>query len=537
MRRLRGWAVGATLAAVAVVGGVGCSDDSGSAASTTSEAGAGPGSGWGEDRSGSAAADEPIAGGTLRLGIGELASLDPADASPESPSASIAADLLFDGLTTVRAGNDGLAEPALAQRWETPDGGRTWRFFLRPDAVFADGTPVTAADVEQSLERVIVRGPASLVAGRLDVVADVRAPEASVVEVELERPMASLPELLASPTLGVVSAATVFAGGDVAANGSGPFRLAGIEGVGDAVRLVRARDGEALLDEVELHQFDDLGDAVDAFEAGELEWTLVPPDRAESVAESVGTDGFVPFQAELFFGFNLADPTFADARFRRAIVMAMDREAVVAAVYLGFAEALDGVVPAGVPGSDDGRCGPGCAYDVDGAREALAEAFPDGNVPEVVIDHEDGVEETALARAVEQQLEAAGIPAALRGHRPDAFGAFAVSGQQALVRLGWIGTWPGPDAYLDPLFRSGAPDNVTGFSDPAVDALLDQAAATLDPAERRRLLGEAESLILAAAPIVPIAQFHLLSAAAPDVRGLELSIDGTFDAKAVWLAA
>jgi len=474
-----------------------------------------------------------VPGGTLRLGIARLPSLDPADSTPESPSASIAADLLFDGLTEVVSGADS-ASPALAERWETPDGGVTWRFILRGDALFADGRPVTAADVEASLDRVIARGAASLTAARLEAVADVRVVDPATVEVVLERPMASLPEVLAAPAFGIVPAAAATGTLDLATGASGPFRLAVLDG--DVVRLVRARDGAALLDGVDLHQFDELAAAYDAFQAGDLDWTLVPPARAESAAEDHGTDGFVPFQAELFFGFNLADPTFADARFRRAIVTAVDRAAVVRAVYFGFAEPLDAIVPVGVPGHDATRCGAGCRHDPDLARSLLAEVFPAGGVPEVVIDHEDGPDETALAQAVEQQLEAVGIPAALRPHPRDGFGEFAVSGQQALVRLGWIGVAATPDVYLHPLFRTGGTDNVTGFSDPIVDLLLEASARALDPAERLRLLGEAEVAILSAAPIVPIAQFRLLSVSAPAVQDLDIDVGGTFDAPAVWLS-
>ncbi len=157
-------------------------------------------------------------------------------------------------------------------------------------------------------------------------------------------------------------------------------------------------------------------------------------------------------------------------------------------------------------------------------------------MPEVLLDHEDSPEEAALAQAVEQQLEAAGIPVTLRPHPGDGFPEFAVSGQQALVRLGWVGPWVGAEAYLEPLFRTGAPDNVSQYTDPAVDALLDAAAATFDPAERARLYGEVETAVLNAAVILPIAQFHLLSAASPAVRDLALTVDGTFAAEAVWLA-
>lgn len=517
---------------LALLAAAACSDDDGGggdASATTAAAGESTtSSGDGDDP----APSEPQPGGVLRLGIARLTALDPAEVSPQSPSTSIAADLLWDGLTELD--RDGTAAPGLASGWTTPDGAVTWRFTLRPDARFADGSPVEAADVEHSLERVAARGPSSFAAAALEVVADVRVVDPATVEVALRRPLASLPELLSAPAYGVIDAAV---SASPASNGSGPFRFAAVGG--DVVQLVRVTDGAALLDGVELHQFDDLGSAVDAFLAGSLDWTLVPPHRAQDAAEAAGDDGFVAFHSELLFAFNLADPAFADVRFRRAVVSAVDREAVVRAVLFGVADPLDVVVPDGVAGHDAARCGAGCTHDADAARALLAEAFPPGGppVPTVVLDHEDTAQETALARAVAQQLDAVGIPVSLRAHPSAEFAAFATSGAQALVRSGWVGAWPGADAYLDPLFRSGSPDNPTGFADPFVDALLDEAGRTLDPAERLRLLGEAEAVVLAAAVVLPVAQFRLLSAASERVEDLEIRVDGTFPAEQVWLSS
>jgi ABC-type transport system substrate-binding protein len=484
----------------------------------------------------STTAGETAVGGTLRLGIGRLPSLDPADVSPGSPSSAITADLLYDGLTSIRPGGDGTAQPALASTWTTNDGGVTWRFTLRSDAVFADGRPVSAADVEASLERVAARATSSIGAAPLGVLADVLVVGPADVDVVLERPMIALPELLAAPAFGIV-AAEVAAGANPASNPSGPFRLAAVEG--DVVRLVRARDGSALLDGIDLHQHDDLNAAVDAFDAGTLDWTLVPPERAEAVAEAHGTAGFVPHQSELFLGFNLADPTFADGRFRRAMVAAIDREVLVRALYFGVATPLSVVVPAGVPGHNPTRCGDNCGAEALRAERLLDLAFPAGGppVPEVLLDHEATPTETALAQALEQQLEAAGIPVTLRSHPSEEFPVFAASGQQALVRLGWVGGWVAPDAYLEPLFRTDAPDNIPGFTDARVDALLDAASRAVPASERLRLLGEAEALVLEAAPIIPLAQFQLLSVASPAVQNLVLGVDGTFDGEAVSLAA
>ena len=508
----------------------------------------GGGDGGGDGAATTTALDGSASGGRLRMGIARLSSLDPALVSPDSPSASIAADLLFDGLTYLPPGAL-TAEPALATGWSSDDGAATWRFAIDPEATFSDGTPVTAADAELSLERVVSLGQASLTASRLDAVtgaaeflaaggrgagadlAGITAIDAATLQITLQRPMAGLPELLAAPVYGVVSSAGVAADGEAFGESpsvsSGPFQLTGRDG--DVLSLDRAPGRTAMLDGVDLRLHDDLADAYTAFTDGELDWTLVAPAQAATVAEESGTEGFVPFQAEYFYGFNLADPLFADVRFRQAIVQAVDRQAIVDALYPGVADPLAGVVPAGVPGADRSRCAAGCAYDTAATAVLLAQAFPDGTVPEVPIDFPEGGDEAAVAAVIEQHLEAAGIPATLRPHPAADYVSFAVSGQQGLASLGWIGVQATPEDYLDRLFRTGSPDNTTGFSDAGVDALLAEAAATLDPATRVDLLGQAETLVLGSAAVLPIAQFRVLTVQSDRVEGLELSVTGTFN--------
>lgn len=496
----------------------------------------------------------PVEGGTLRLGIARVPSLDPAQASPDSVSASMVADLLFDGLTVLPEGASA-AEPALAERWASADGGRTWRFTLRDDASFSDGTPVTATDAELSLERVVSQGVASLTASRLDAVSGygeflaaggraagadlrgIRAIDAETLEVVLDRPLASLPELVGAPAYGVVSAAAVAADGAAFSEEpeatSGPFRL--FERDGDVLSLVQAPGGDAYLDGVELHQHDDLTVAFDRFTDGEIDWTLVPPPLVDTAVEQFGSDAFAPFQAEVFYGFNLADARFADSRFRQAMVQAVDREAIVDAVYLDTADVLAGVVPMGVPGTDPTRCAAGCAYDPDAARALLAQAFPAGGIPEVPIDFAEGTDEAAVAALVEQYLEAVGIPVTLRPHAAAEYSTFVVSGSQGFSSLGWIGVQASSEDYVSRLFRTGSADNFTGFSDPGVDALLDEADGTLDVGARTELLGQAEAAVLALAPILPIAQFRVLAVGSDRVEGLAVGVTGTFDAESTWL--
>lgn len=499
---------------------------------------ASPGGGDGGARSG---------GGTLRIGVAPVGSLDPAQA--RSIEQVLVAAQLFDSLT----GYDPTTlepVPALAAGWEAAPDQRRWTFRLRPGAVFANGRAVTSADVKYSFERVARRGSGSPGAELLQAVsgygafrngapdlAGVTAPSPDVVKIALDQPMAVLASVVASPVLSVVAKEAVeaevpFAEAPV---GSGPFRLVSAEegvlslapspGVGAAVALAG----------VDVIQYADLRAAYVAFTRGQVDWARVPPDEVETAARRYGDGAFRPFVAELFFGFNLRSPKLGDARVREAIVRGIDRRAVVAAVYHGTATPAAGIVVDGLPGAQADGCAR-CGHDPERSRQLLAEVFGPGGPPEVTLDYDaDGTQE-AMARVVQASLASVGIPVTLRPTSPQTYDRHILSGDQEVFRLGWIAAYPSPDAVLWPLFRSGSVDNLTGFAEPAVDDLLSAARSEADPARRTALYQEAERAIMDAVPVIPMAQLQLQSVVSRRVRGLIVTSMGTFDAAAVSLA-
>lgn len=491
----------------------------------------------------------PRDGGLLRVGIDRLKSLDPAQALPTSQSQLLTADLLYDGLTAQPAGQAG-AVPALAASWKPSVDLKTWTFTLRPDAKFSNGRAVSADDVQRSIERVAKLGESSIPSVRLDVVAGygdfvsgaapslsgVRALNPSTVEITLGSPFASLPELLASPDYGVLPvedlapAAASFPATPVT---SGPFSISAVKG--DVVELVRANGGSAHLDRVELHQYDDLSRSYEDFVAGKLDFSFVPAARVDDAASRFGAGAMQPFQAELFYAFNLLDPTFSDARFRQAIVKAVDRSALVKAVYPGVGQLLNGMIPAGVPGHVDDPCGALCAFDPTGARDLAAQVFGPNPIPTVNIDYFAGTEEEAVASVISSSLAAANIPSVKRPKPIDQYDKFAVSGQAQLFRLGAVGTYASADAYLGALFLTGSRDNATGFSDASFDELVKQARSTIDPTARVKLEQQAEQRLMSLVPVMPIAQFRTTAVVGKNVRDLRLSLQGTFAGEAVWL--
>ena len=514
---------------------------------------AGCSKGKGSDGDGSSSPADGAGGAVFRAGIVRPSTLDPAQA--RTVDELLVADQLFDSLT---AYDPTTLEPvpSLAASWTASSDQLHWELKLRPDAKFSDGSAVTSTDVKATLERIARKGSGSSVSDLLELVGGYRAVAVDgsatelsgvvaaapdLVRIDLESPWSVLPSVLANPAFGVVPKVVADAGGEFPAASpslvtSGPFRVAASSS--DRLSLVPAPGVKAKAKGVDFVLFADKAASYDALEDGDVDWSEVPPDRADDAAKKFGKKLFRPYVAELFYAFNLRSPKFADARFREAIVRAVDRRAVVGAVYGETMRPASGVVVEGLAGHVADACGERCGFDVARSKALVAAIVAEGGaVPEIAIDFESDETQTAVATAVQKALAEVGITATLRPKPLAEYQQFAVSGEQELFRLGWIAPYPSADAVLTPLFLTGFPNNLTGFSSAGVDELLRAARAEPDAAARVTRWQEAERAVLAELPIVPLGQFEIQSAAASRVRGLVLTATGTFDARAVSVVA
>jgi ABC-type oligopeptide transport system substrate-binding subunit len=489
---------------------------------------------------------KPTSGGILRIGITAASSLDPAQA--RTVEQLLVADQLFDGLTAFDPRTHKVV-PALASRWTVSADQKQFDFFLRPDAIFSNSRPITANDVVYSLNRVAKKGSGSpgaelleLVTGYADTalkgstatLAGVTAPSPDVVHIALDQPFAVLPVVLSSPVFGVVPQEAVEASTPAFAEqpvGSGPFAVK--NRTSSAIHLARAPKSKALLDGIDLIGYDGVAAAYNAFGRGELDWSQVPPEQVLAANRRFGRSGFVPYAAELLYGFNLKNPKFADERFREAIVRAIDRRALVRAVYDDIYDPLDGIVVSGIPGSSNNVCET-CGHDVERAKALVTAVYPSG-APEVFLDYDAGTIRDALANAIQADLKEVGITATLRPKPFNDYLNFEVSGQQELFLLGWIAAYPSPEAFLGPLFATGSRNNLVGFNQAAFDTALKVARSQPDDARRATLYQEAERLVLGQVPVIPILQYEVHSVIAKRVNALTLSPTGTFDGSRVWL--
>lgn len=496
-------------------------------------------------------------GGSLRIGLAnDPTSIDPRFVADEEGELVVGA--IFEPLVRIDAA--GRVVPSAARAWRVSEDGTQIDLTLR-EATFSDGTPVTAADVKRTFDRIAdgTADPPSFLAYLLAPVVGAAEAAASggplegvevlddaTVRIRLVEPQPRYLLTLADPSLVPTPPLAdedpeAFAAAPV---GNGPFALVGDRGPGGFLRLARVEGHhrEPDLDEVVLQVYPDDPSRERQWsdlEDGLLHVADVGPSRLDRAAATYGTsaDGMTgpglldgPTANVTMLGFDGQQPPFDDPLVRRAVSQSIDRDALAEEVLGGTRAPADRIVPPSLPGTQAGACDH-CRFDPEGAAALLAEA--ELELPEVVtLTYSRGAANTAIAERAAADVSAAlGIevvlePLDLRDYVP------AVRrGDAPWFRVGWETNAPDPGAYLDPLFHSrnvGA-DNLTRYVDEETDALLDAGRAAADPSDAWEAFGAAERRILDAAAVAPLLFNNRDKVVAEDVEGLVWQPSGRVD--------
>jgi len=480
--------------------------------------------------------------GRLRLAwTSDPVSLDPARAVDVVGGSAVA--LVYDGLVTFdRQGN---VTPALATEWTVSADGLRWRFTLDGDARDSAGRPVGAAEVVASFERLLDPGTASPRAwvledlkgadafrrGEAGSVAGLRAGN-GVVEIELARPKAAFLGLLAMP-----NAAILPAGGDATGEvATGPWRLA--EHVRDA-RLRFERNphwhGRApSVRDIEIRVLPDEFTRVAEFEVGNLDLLEVPDSEARRFAERPELAAGMHRQVALvtdYIGLDNEDPVLRDPRVRRALNHAVNVDLILEKVLDGRGVRSCGSVPPTLPG---GGTGEPFAHDPDAARRLLREA----GVPSdwvLPLWQRPSPRASQVLEAVQADLREVGVASEIRLRDWSALKASIDQGETAAFYVNWYADYPDAENFLVPLFHSrniGGGGNRARFSDPAIDARLDELDRVSDPARRAERCAALDRDIHAAAPWIYL--WHPVLEVASGPRVADYDIHPIFSAER-WL--
>jgi len=222
-----------------------------------------------------------------------------------------------------------------------------------------------------------------------------------------------------------------------------------------------------------------------------------------------------------YVGINRDHPPFEKLEVRQAINYAINKAAIVEALYPPTAEAATQYIPPGIFGHSEGV--KGYPYDPDKAKELLTEAgYPDGFETNLwVMPVSRGYYPTPdkVGEAIQADLAAVGIKAEFVTYDWSTYLEKQRAGEHDLLLLGWMADYADATNFLDVFFKGAAMTH--GSPHPEVMELLNQAAAIMDPAERQPIYDEANQLIEDLAISVPVVHNSSASAYLKDWSGVK----------------
>ena len=420
--------------------------------------------------------------------------------------------LLFDGLVARDASFQ--FTPALAERWEQPNP-LTLVFHLRDGVRFHNGQPLTARDVVFTLESMIEPGrPGGVISPKAATYAAIdtmEAPDERTVVMHLKHPDNYLLTNLSTGAMGIVPEGS---GRDFWQHpmGSGPFRFVSQQ-VDQDVIVERNPLSWSVVPKLERVRFAVVPDAItESLElekgSGDVAINSLPMDSLSVLAARpdlrIEETGGTEIQ---YLSFNLRDPLLADARVRQAISCAIDRNLIIRTLLGNHAQPASSLLPTTHWAFNND--GPRFDYDPKRAEQLLDQsAHPrlDKGVRLHLTMKTSNDEGTRLLAAVlQQQLALVGIALDIRSFEYATFYSDVTRGAFQMYSLRWIGGNEQPEifsyAFSTARFSpQGA--NRSHYSNPHLDALLDDAAQSEDAALRRADYAEAQQILARDLPAI-----------------------------------
>ncbi len=464
-------------------------------------------------------------------------SLDPA-LSTDVPTGR-AVGYIFDGL--VRFTPDAQVVPGLAHTWDISADGMTYTFHLRNGVKFHDGRPFTSRNVINSFQRVLdpatkggrgwplfpIAGAQDYAAGRGgNRISGLTAPDDSTVVIRLKEPLTIFPKLLAMPVAHIVpdSVPANFGENPI---GTGPWKFVEWRH-DDYLKFARNDayfDTPPKADSLMARIVPEPSTAVAEFESGNVDVLYVPEGETrnwEQTDEKKAMLESAPALRVFYVAINTTRGPLANVKVRQALNYATDSKAILDGIVSGRGSLAAGVIPPSLAGADTTRAG--YTRDIAKAKQLLTEAgFANG------IDIELWSSQTPpfprIAQAIQANMREAGIRVTLVQRDASSMREASRAGQTDMALKDWFADYPDAENFLFPLLHTanrGVGGNVSFYSNPQFDRLVDASHREQDEAKRSELYKQADVLAFNDAPMVYLFFYKELYAVQPWIRNFKV---------------
>ncbi|AJB70508.1 ABC transporter substrate-binding protein [Enterobacter hormaechei] len=475
----------------------------------------------------------------------EPASLDPHKVESDVEF-NIISDL-FDGLVSVSPAGE--IQPRLAEKWENKDN-TVWTFHLRPGITWSDGTPITAEDIVWSWQRLVdpkTASPYASYPGSMRIVngADIaegkKAPESlgvkaindTTLEVTLTQPNAAFLAMLAHPSLVPIDKVLVGRFGDKWTKpehfvSSGAYKLSQwvVNERIVAVRNPKYWDNEhTVINKVTYLPISSEAADVNRYKAGEIDIVYtVPINQFAQLKKTLGSELDVsPQLATYYYQFNTTRPPFNDARVRKALNLALDKD-IIAGKVLGQGQRPAWLISQTDIGGVKLQNPDYASWPMDKriaeAKKLLAEAGFNDSHPlsfNLLYNTSESHQRIAIA-ASSMWKKNLGVEAKLQNQEWKTMLDTMHTHNFDAVRYAWIADYDDAATFLN-TFRTGDSQNTTQYSNPDYDRALANAAKSKTAEERGKFYQEAEDLLGRDVPAIPVYHYVRTHLVKPWVGG------------------
>lgn len=473
---------------------------------------------------------------------------------------------VFETLLIINENNE--AVPGQAESWTTSEDGLTWTFTMRDGLKWSDGTDLNAKDFEYSFKRMADPDTAApyaetclgmidgfeeaagfpdadgnpTVEPNLDALNVKASDDGKTLTIVLAYPCSYFDKIVAFAAMSPVQKATVEANGDAWCTSpdtyvcNGPFMITEWT---PSERIVLTKnpnyvggwDSSKIVSEsITLLLLEDSSASFAAYNSGEAQLIKdVPTDEIPSLTKAEdGGDFYVDtILGTYYVSLNLKRDAFKDAKVRRALSLAIDRDYVANTIMQGTYSTADSIVGPGIVDENgyfhDNGNAPYISADYEAnlaeAKKLLADAgYPNGEgYPTLEYSTNDAGYHVPLAEYLQQAWSDLGITLTISKMEWSSFTAARRAGEYDVARNGWVMDYNDPSNMLD-LFCSGNGNNDGKYSNPEFDAAI-EASRVADVAEHFAQLHKAEDILMEDTGCLPIAYYNDYWLQSPALKG------------------